>query len=77
MPNKVIANFQSGIVTANFLGKCQDSLGSWLNLFKPHITRQRLDSVLSFFHVMNSKALAAVVIFSPAHSLCFLSSPYW
>lgn len=46
MPNKVIADFQSGIVTANFLGKFQDSLGSWLDLFKPHITRQLLDSVL-------------------------------
>lgn len=49
MPNKVIANFQSGIVTADFLGKFQDSLGSWLDLFKPHITCQLLDSVLRVF----------------------------
>lgn len=77
MPNKVIANFQSGIVTANFLGKCQDSLGSWLNVCKPHTMRQLLDRMLNFFHTMNSEVLAAVVIFSPALSLSFLSSPYW
>lgn len=77
MPNKVIASFQSGIVTANFLGKCQSSLGSWLDLLKPCIMRQLLDSVLNSFHAMNSKVLAAVIIFFPAHSLSFLSSPYW
>lgn len=69
MPNKVIANFQPGIVTANFLGKCRDSLGSWLDLFKPPIMRQLLDSMLNFFHAMNSKVLAAVINFSSAHSL--------
>lgn len=77
MTNKVIANFQSGIVTANFLGKCQDSWGSWLDLFKPCITRQLPDSVHNFFQAMNSKVLAPVVIFALAHSLSFLSSPYW
>lgn len=75
MPNKVIANFESGIVTANFLGKCQSSLGSWLDLFKPCIMHQLLDSLLNSFHAKNSKVLAAVVIFSTAHSLSFLSSP--
>lgn len=77
MLHQVIANFQSGTVIANFLVKCQYSLGSWLDFFKPRIKRQLLDSVLNSFHALNSKVLAAVVIFSPAHSLSFLSSPYW
>ena len=57
MPNKGNANFQSSIGTADFLGKCQDSLCSLLDLFKAHVTRAQ------FFHVMNSKVLAAVVVF--------------
>lgn len=78
MPNKGIANFQFGIVTADSLGKCQDSLCSMLDLFKAHVTCKLLRSMLNFFffYLMNSKVLdAAETFYFSSTSTLFLVIP--